>query len=140
MTAPDCCLETSIYINFFLFQNTRRMRVEPIKITRDESFLLFFSLLFPLFFTRFFFFLLHLHSHSNLFERIIHERVMLEMHSREEGSAAIRPSTTFALLYFFFLLSSILFSRHYSTHCGCAYFLSRGRPMQIAIVLSIFWR
>jgi len=29
---------------------------------------------------------------------------MLEMHSREEGSAAIRPSTTFALLYFFFFV------------------------------------
>lgn len=53
----------------------------------------------------FLFFLLHPHSHSNLFERIIHERVMLEMHSREEGSAAIhRVRHSLYFIFFCYLL------------------------------------
>jgi len=63
---------------------------------------------------------------------------MLEMHSREEGSAAIHRVRH--SLYFIFCYLLFFFPRHYSTHCGCAYFLSRGSPMQIAIVLSIFRR
>lgn len=57
------------------------------------------------------FFLSHPHSHSNLFERIIHARVMLEMHSREEGSVAIhrvRHSLYFIFCYFLFFFLAII--------------------------------
>lgn len=103
-----------------------------------DSFLLFlFSFLFVSLFPSFF--SSRTHSHSNLFERIIHARYARNafVWRRVRGDS---PSMTFALLHFLLLFYlfffSPFFSRHYSTHCGCAYFLSRGSPTQIAIVLS----
>jgi len=100
-----------------------------------------FSLLFPLFFTRFFFFFI---APSFAFKFIRTHNTRARYAWNAFAWRRVRGDSTEydirSTLFFFFLLSSILFSRHYSTHCGCAYFLSRGRPMQIAIVLSIFWR
>lgn len=67
-------------------------------------------------------FLSHSHSHSNLFERIIHARVILEMHSREEGSAAIhrvRHSLYFIFCYRLVFFSLAIIRRTAGAHIFC---------------------
>lgn len=130
MAATDRCLENVDLFQFLLVSRYVARDVEPVKIARgcnltfvSSRLVSFLSPAVYLPSSLSLFFLSRPHSHSNLFERIIHARVMLEMHSREEGSAAIHRVRH--SLYFIFLLPSILFSRHYSTHCGCAYFFGR---------------
>lgn len=107
----------STYSNFFSFRDTSHATSSPSKLLADVTSPLFLlvssrsslplstSLLLSLFF------LSRPHSHSNLFERIIHARVMLEMHSREEGSAAIhrvRHSLYFIFCYLLFFFLAII--------------------------------
>lgn len=125
----------STYSNFFSFRDTSH--ASPSKLFTMYPSFCFFSRLVSTLSLSLFLFLSRPHSHSNLFERIIHARVMLEMHSREEGSAAIHRVWHSLYFIFLFIFYSFFPSRYYSTHCGCAYFLSRGSPMQIAIVLDI---
>lgn len=92
--------------------------VEPVKIARgcnltfvSSRFVSFLSPAVYLSSSLSFFYLSRPHSHSNLFERIIHARVMLEMHSREEGSAAIhrvRHSLYFIFCYLLFFFLAII--------------------------------
>lgn len=128
----------SIYFDFLL--NLSEHVVRPpiiiiIVIVRDRFFFSFVSLSFSLslpspslfFFIAFSFTFKFIRTHNTRARNAFVWR-------RVRGDS---PSMTFALLHFLLLpILLFFFSRHYSTHCGCAYFLSRGSPTQIAIVLS----
>lgn len=116
----------STYSNFFSFRDTSHACRTYEKLLAIYPFYCFFSRLVLLFPTpsllRSFFFLPRPHSHSNLFERIIHARVMVEMHSREEKGPRrfteydIRSTLFFVTFYSFF---SPLFDALRVAHIFC---------------------